>query len=63
MAVRGAGRIVSFFGFNETVFGMTFVGAVMSLEELLLVVEPVRRGRESIAVGNIIGSLIFFSKR
>ncbi len=61
MAVRGARDIVSSFGFNETVFGMTFVGMVMALEEVLLVVEPVRKGRESIAVGNIIGSLIFFS--
>lgn len=61
LAVRGARDIVTFFGFNETVFGMTFVGVVMALEEVLLVVEPVRKERESIAVGNIIGSLIFFS--
>mgnify|MGYP006310160501 CR=1 FL=1 len=27
----------------------------------MLVVEPVRKGRESIAIGNIIGSLVFFS--
>ncbi len=61
LAVRGADGVVSAFGLNETVFGMTFVGAIMSLEEVLLVVEPVRKGRESIAVGNIVGSLIFFS--
>lgn len=61
MAVRGAREIISAIGFNETVFGMTIVGAVMALEEVLLIVEPVRKGRESIAVGNIIGSLIFFS--
>jgi cation:H+ antiporter len=61
MAVRGARGLVSLLGFNETVFGMTFVGLVMSLEEVLLVVEPVREGRGSIAAGNIIGSLMFFS--
>ncbi|KXA88898.1 cation:proton antiporter [candidate division MSBL1 archaeon SCGC-AAA259A05] len=61
MAVHGAEDIVSLFGLEETVFGMTFVGLVMALEEVLLVVEPVRKGRENIATGNIIGSLIFFA--
>lgn len=61
LAVQGAKKTILYFGFNETVFGMTAVGLVMALEEILLVVEPVRRGRESIAIGNIIGSLIFFS--
>lgn len=60
LAVRGAREIVSALGLNQTVFGMTFVGVAMSLEEITLVVAPVREGRPSIAVGNIIGSLIFF---
>ncbi|MFW6150946.1 MAG: sodium:calcium antiporter, partial [Chloroflexota bacterium] len=61
LAVRGARGIVEGFGLNQTVFGMTFAGLAMSLEEILLVVEPVRKGRPTIAVGNIVGSLIFFS--
>lgn len=61
LAVRGARGIVSSFGLNQTVFGMTFVGLAMSLEEVTLVVTPVRDGRPSIAVGNIVGSLIFFA--
>ncbi|MFQ5678967.1 MAG: sodium:calcium antiporter [Gemmatimonadota bacterium] len=61
LAVRGARGVVAGFGLDETAFGMTFVGLVMSLEEVLLVVEPVRRGRVPIAAGNLVGSLLFFS--
>ena len=61
LAVWGARGIVHGLGLNETIFGMTIVGSVMSLEEVLLIVEPVRKGRVNIAIGNIVGSLIFFS--
>jgi cation:H+ antiporter len=61
LAVRGARGVVTTFGLDGTVFGMTFVGLAMSLEEVSLVVVPVREGRPSIATGNIVGSLIFFS--
>jgi cation:H+ antiporter len=61
LAVRGARGIVQGFGLNETIFGMTITGLVMSLEETLLIVEPIRKGRVNIALGNIVGSLIFFS--
>ncbi len=61
LAVWGARGIVKGFGLNETIFGMTIVGLVMSLEEVLLVVAPIRKGRVNIALGNIVGSLIFFS--
>lgn len=61
LAVRGARGIVTAFGLNQTVFGMTFVGLAMSLEEVTLVVAPICEGRPSIAVGNIVGSLIFFA--
>lgn len=61
LAVEGARGILSDVGLNGTIFGMTVAGLVMSLEEILLVVEPIRNDRPSIAVGNIIGSLIFFT--
>ncbi|RRJ31477.1 sodium:calcium antiporter [Halocatena pleomorpha] len=61
LAVYGARGILANVGLNGTIFGMTVVGFVMSLEEILLVVEPIRNDRSSIAVGNIIGSLIFFT--
>lgn len=60
-SVRGAKEIVQGMGLDGTIFGMTVVGLVMSLEEVLLVVEPVREGEVSVATGNIVGSLIFFS--
>lgn len=61
LAVRGARGIVTGFGLDQTVFGTTVVGLAMSLEEVTLVVAPVRAGRPSIAVGNIVGSLLFFA--
>lgn len=61
LAVEGAQGIISDFGLNGTLFGMTVAGLVMSLEEILLVVEPIRNDRPSIAIGNIVGSLIFFT--
>ncbi len=61
LAVYGARGILANVGLNGTIFGMTVAGLVMSLEEILLVVEPIRSGRSSIAVGNIVGSLIFFT--
>lgn len=60
LAVRGARGLVTSLELDETAFGMTAVGLVMSLEEVLLVVEPVRRGRVPIAAGNVVGSLVFF---
>lgn len=60
-AVSGARGIVTGFGLDQTVFGMTFVGMAMALEEVTLVVAPVREGRPSIAVANIVGSLTFFA--
>lgn len=61
LAVRGARGVVEGVGLDETAFGMTVVGLVMALEEVLLVVEPVRKGRVSIAAGNVVGSLVFFA--
>lgn len=61
LAVDGARGVLSAVGIDGTVFGMTVAGLVMSLEEILLVIEPIRNDRPSIAVGNIIGSLIFFT--
>lgn len=60
LAVRGARGLVGGLGLDETAFGMTVVGLAMSLEEVLLVLEPVRKGRVSIAAGNVVGSLLFF---
>lgn len=61
LAVEGARGVVEAFDLDGTIFGTTVVGLVVSLEEILLVVEPIRDGRQSIAIGNILGSLMFFT--
>lgn len=61
VAVRGAKGIINGTYLDETIFGMTVVGLAASIEEITLTVEPVRKGKKEIAIGNLIGSLLFFS--
>ena len=56
----GAERIVKGAGFSETVFGMIFVGAAVSFEEVARGVIPAQRGHAEISLGNILGTIIFF---
>jgi cation:H+ antiporter len=44
---------------EHTVFGATVLTLVLTFENLLLTVEPVRRGVPEIGVGHVIGSVIF----
>lgn len=44
---------------EQTVFGATVLTLVLTFENLLLTVEPVRRGVPEIGVGHVIGSVIF----
>lgn len=44
---------------EHTVFGATVLTLVLTFENLLLTVEPVRRGIPEIGVGHVIGSVIF----
>lgn len=60
MMVVGARTILSTLQWSQTVFGTTVIAAVSSLEEILLTVEPVRKGMPTIAAGNVLGSVIFF---
>ena len=55
----GSGAVVEGFGIDETVFGATVLTAVLTFEDLLLTLEPVRRGLPEIGVGNVIGSVLF----
>lgn len=58
MAIATEG-IVEGYGIGGTVFGATLVTAVLTLEDIFLTVEPVRRGAPEIGIGNVIGSVIF----
>ena len=44
---------------SETVFGATFLTAILTFEDVMLTIEPVRRGVPEIGVGNVIGSVLF----
>lgn len=47
------------FGIEQTVFGATVLTAILTFEDVLLTLEPVRRGVPEIGVGNVIGSVLF----
>ena len=46
-------------GIDGTVFGATVLTAILTFEDVLLTLEPVRRGVPEIGVGNVIGSVLF----
>jgi cation:H+ antiporter len=56
---EGSRQILDRYGIEGTVFGATIVTAVLSIEDLFLTVQPIRRGVPEIGIGNVIGSLIF----
>ena len=51
--------IVEAWAIEETVFGATILTLVLTFENLLLTLEPVRRGIPEIGIGHVIGSVIF----
>lgn len=60
LAVEGARDLLAAFGVSGLAFGATVLSFVASLEELFLTVTPARQGRPHLAVGNVVGSLLFF---
>jgi cation:H+ antiporter len=55
----GTEGILEKYGLEGTVFGATIITAVLSMEDLFLTVQPIRKGVPEIGVGNVIGSLVF----
>jgi cation:H+ antiporter len=55
----GTEGILEEYGLEGTVFGATIITALLTIEDLFLTVEPIRRGVPEIGVGNVVGSLIF----
>jgi cation:H+ antiporter len=55
----GTEGIIQAYGIEGTIFGATIATAVLTIEDIVLTVEPVRRGAPEIGVGNVIGSVIF----
>lgn len=55
----GTEGILESYGIEGTVFGATIITAVLTIEDIFLTVEPVRRGAPEIGIGNVIGSVVF----
>jgi len=60
MIVTGAETIVTRLGFSDTVFGMTVLALLVSIEELARELPAAKRGKAEIAYGNVAGSLLAF---
>lgn len=54
-----SGVLVESWGIEQTVFGATVLTLVLTFENLLLTIEPVRRGVPEIGVGHVVGSVMF----
>lgn len=59
LLVRGAVSIASGLGVSETVIGLTIVAAGTSTPELVTSLVAAARGRDDIAIANVVGSNIF----
>lgn len=59
VAGQGTDGILDTFEIDGTVFGVTIATLALSLEDIFLTVEPVRRGVPEIGVANVIGSVMF----
>jgi cation:H+ antiporter len=46
-------------GIEGTVFGATVLTLILTFEDVMLTLEPVRRGYPEIGIGNVIGSVVF----
>lgn len=55
----GTEGIIETYGIEGTIFGATIATAVLTVEDVLLTVEPVRRGAPEVGIGNVIGSVVF----
>lgn len=55
----GSEVVVEGFGIEGTVFGATVLTVILTFEDIMLTLEPVRRGFPEIGVGNVIGSVVF----
>ncbi|WP_276299129.1 sodium:calcium antiporter [Halorussus lipolyticus] len=55
----GSQVVIADFGIDQTAFGATVFTLILTFEDIMLTIEPVRRGVPEIGVGNVIGSLLF----
>ena len=60
LLVTGAQVIVAALGLSETVFGMTLLALLISIEELARELPAALAGRPEISFGNVVGSILAF---
>lgn len=60
MLVTGAKPIIGTLGLSDTVFGMTILALLVSVEELARELPAARKGRPDISYGNVVGSVLAF---
>jgi len=60
LLVNGAKPIIQFLGISDTVFGMTILAFLISIEELARELPAARKGRADISYGNVAGSIFHF---
>jgi cation:H+ antiporter len=59
-AATGVEGIQATWNLTGTFIGVTLVTVLLTLDDLLLIIEPLRLGYYDVAVGGVIGSLLFF---
>ncbi len=60
MLVISSKTIIARFGFSDTVFGMTILAFLISIEELARELPAAIKGRPEISFGNVVGSILAF---
>lgn len=60
MMVTGTATIISALGLSDTVFGMTILAFLVSIEELVRELPAAMQGRPEISFGNVVGSILAF---
>lgn len=59
-SATGVEGILETWELTGTVVGVTFITILFTIDDLLLIVEPLRLGYYDVAVGGVVGSLLFF---
>lgn len=60
MLVASSGTIIASLGLSDTVFGMTILALLVSIEELARELPAALQGRPEISFGNVVGSILAF---
>lgn len=60
MLVAGSKDIIARMGLSDTLFGMTILAFLVSIEELARELPAAMRGRPDISFGNVVGSILAF---